>query len=214
MMTDTRATENPADNCGAAVCEELMQADLLDHLRARHPQAQEQFVRLHAGRMLATARRFFACEQDCADAVQDAFISAFASLDRFAGDSRLSTWLHRIVVNACLMKLRSRARKNETPIDDLLPTFDDTGHHVSPIRRWSESPLDHLESQESRNLVRSCIDRLPEDYRQIILIRDIEEIETEQTAAMLGLSVPNVKTRLHRARQALRTLLDPLMNAG
>jgi RNA polymerase sigma factor (sigma-70 family) len=89
-------------------------------------------VRQHSSRMLAVARRFLRCEEDCADAVQDAFLSAFRSLHRFQGNSTLATWLHRIVVNVCLMRLRVQSRSRAVPIDDLMPSFDEKGHPSLP----------------------------------------------------------------------------------
>src|SRR5262249_180628 len=152
---------------------------------------------------LAVARRFLHCEADCADAVQDAFLAAFRSLDTFSGHSNLGTWLHRIVVNACLMKLRARSRSRQVPIDDLLPTFDETGHHARPVRRWTEQDVGLMDQAELRLQVRRCIDKLPESYRCVLLLRDIEQLDTEQTARQLGMTPGSVKTRLHRARQAL-----------
>ena len=190
------------------------EASLLAGLRAGDDSAFEQLVRRHGGRMLAVAHRFLHCEADCADAVQDAFLAAFRALDSFAGDSSLGTWLHRIVVNACLMKLRARYRNRQVPIDDLLPTFDETGHHAQPVRPWNEEALSLLDRTELRKQIRSCIDRLPEPYRVVLLLRDIEEFDTDQTARRLGITPGSVKTRLHRARQALRTLLEPIVLAG
>jgi RNA polymerase sigma-70 factor (ECF subfamily) len=185
--------------------------ELLERVRAGDERACEKLVRRHGGRMLAVARRFLRTEEDSADAVQDAFLSAFRSLDGFEGNSALGTWLHRIVVNVCLMKLRARSRSREVRIDDLLPSFDDTGHHNSAVRAWENSALAHLTRAEIRTQVRSCIDQLPEAYREVLLLRDIEEFDTAQTAQQLGIAPGAVKTRLHRARQALRTLLEPLI---
>jgi RNA polymerase sigma-70 factor (ECF subfamily) len=185
-------------------------ADLLSRLRVGDEQAYEILVRQYSGRMLAVALRFLSSADDSADAVQEAFCSAFQAIDRFEGTSALSTWLHRIVVNVCLMKLRSRRRRPTISIDELLPTFDQTGHHANPVVPWNEQPCNRMEFAETRNQVRACIDLLPDDHRTVLLLRDIEELDTEQTAAMLGISVGAVKTRLHRARQALRSLLEPI----
>src|SRR5207244_4090584 len=106
---------------------------LVERLRAGDPEAYERLVRAYGGRMLATARRMAGNEDDARDVVQEAFIAAFRSIDGFAGAARLSTWLHRIVINAALMKLRSRRRRREESIDELLPRFDDEG-------RWSDAP--------------------------------------------------------------------------
>ena len=106
------------------------EATLLDALRRGDDAAYETLVRQNSGRMLAVARRYLRNEETARDAVQEAFVSAFRSIARFQGASSLSTWLHRIVVNACLMKLRSGRRHAETSIEELLPQFDETGHRV------------------------------------------------------------------------------------
>ena len=186
-------------------------AAVLARVRAGDESACEAIVRQHGGRMLAVARRFLGTEEDSADAVQDAFLSAFRALDGFAGNSALGTWLHRIVVNVCLLKLRSRSRSREVQIDELLPTFDQTGHQSRPIRPWEDQALTRLTQAETRARVRECIDRLPDSHREILLLRDIEEFDTEQTAHQLGINPGTVKTRLHRARQALHTLLEPFV---
>jgi RNA polymerase sigma-70 factor (ECF subfamily) len=190
--------------------EQAAEAQLLADVRAGDEAASAALVRKHGGRMLAVARRFLRCEEDSADAVQDAFLSAFRSLAHFEGNSTLGTWLHRIVVNACLMKLRAQSRSRQVPIDDLLPTFDETGHHTRPVRPWEEQGLARLTREETRSQVRACIDQLPDSYRTVLLLRDIEELDTEETARHLGIAPGAVKTRLHRARQALRALLEPL----
>jgi RNA polymerase sigma-70 factor, ECF subfamily len=182
-------------------------------LRSGDEEAGAALVRKCGGRMLAVARRFLRGEEDSADAVQEAFLAAFRSLDKFEGHSSLGTWLHRIVVNACLTKLRAQSRSRAVPIDDLLPTFDETGHHIRPVRPWQQEGLSQLTREETRIQVRACIDRVPEPYRTVLLLRDIEELNTEQAAEQLGITAAAVKTRLHRARQALRTLLEPLFRA-
>lgn len=180
--------------------------DLLDQVRAGDERAFEAIVRRHAPRMLTVARRFLPGDQDCEDAVQDALVSAYRSIADFDGKSLLGTWLHRITVNACLMKLRSRSRRPEMSIDNLLPQFDDTGHRVACDPAWSDG-LERLVKKDLQGLVRRSIDQLPESYRLVLLLRDIEEQSTADTARQLNCSQANVKTRLHRARQALRTLL-------
>ena len=187
---------------------------LLADLRAGKEEAFARLLREHGGRMLAVARRLVRDEEDARDAVQEAFVSAFRSLDRFEGGSRLSTWLHRIVVNCCLMRLRSRQRRPEESIDDLLPRFLEDGHQETPAADWVE-PIDVLlHRQEICALVRASIDRLPESYRTVLVLRDIEEVSTAEAAGMLGITENALKIRLHRARQALRTLLDPHLRGG
>jgi RNA polymerase sigma-70 factor (ECF subfamily) len=184
-------------------------AELVQAMRDNVPSAFESFVRQNTPRMLATARRMLRCEEDCHDAVQKAFIAAFQSIRRFEGNSTLATWLHRVVVNVCLMHLRKKTERSPLSIDNLLPEFDESGHHAHSIPAWDPLPDEELETQECRALVRSSIDMLPDAYRTVLILRDIEEYSTEEAAEQLGTTVGAVKTRLHRARQALRTLLTP-----
>jgi RNA polymerase sigma-70 factor (ECF subfamily) len=158
--------------------------------------------------LLAVARRIVGNDETARDVLQEAFLAAFRSMDGFAGTARLSTWLHRIVVNAALMKLRSRRRRPEESIEELLPRFDETGHFADAPSAWEASFDRTFERGETRVLVRLAIDELPPSYRTVLVLRDIEELDTDETAAMLGVSPNAVKTRLHRARQALRTLLE------
>ncbi len=173
----------------------------------------EDLVRRHGPRLLAAARRILRNEDEARDALQDAFLQAFRAFDGFRGESAVQTWLHRILVNACLMRLRSRRRRPEEPIEDLLPEFLEDGHHARHPHQWRAEAEVLLEARENRELVRAALDRLPESYRTVILLRDIEELTTDETAAALRISGTACKVRLHRARQALRGLLAPHFEA-
>ena len=184
------------------------EAALVARLRAKDDEAFTLLVRTYAGRLLNVARRFLKSEEDARDAVQDAFVSAFRSIGNFKAGSSLATWLHRIVVNSALMRLRTKRRHPEEDLDELLPKFAPDGHQVRSSVDWSESAEDLMQRAELRDLVRQSIDRLPETHRAILMMRDIEEMSTEEVAEALGITANAVKVRLHRARQALRTLLD------
>ena len=190
------------------------EAALVAALRAGDDWAFEAMVRLYGGRLLVVARRITQNDEDARDAVQSAYLSAFVALKDFEGTCQLSTWLHRIVVNAALMKLRRRRRKPEESMDALLPAFLSDGHHAEQFAGPAEPPDRLLERQETRAMVRSCIDRLPDNYRIVLMLRDIEQHSTDETAALLGVTPTAVKVRLHRARQALNTLLRPLTLGG
>jgi len=198
----------PASNAPTASRSDTIgEAELLAGLRAGEEWAFEAMIRLFGSRLLSVARRFTRNEEDARDIVQSAYLNAFRSLDRFEGGAQLSTWLHRIVVNTALMKLRTRRRKPEEPIEPLLPTYLSDGHHVEQFTEWT-APADVLhQRQETRAVVRECIAQLPEHYRTVLLLRDIEELSTQETAAALAMTPTAVKVRLHRARQALATLL-------
>lgn len=181
---------------------------LIERLRRQEPGACEELVRTQTGRLLSVARRMLRNEDDARDAVQDGFMSAFRALATFNGECKLSTWLHRIVVNAALMKIRTRSRRPEEAIEDLLPHYLEDGHHAEPTSHWTNA-TELIEQRETRERVRAAIDRLPDGYRVVLLLRDIEELDTAETAAALNLTPNTVKIRLHRARQALAKLLEP-----
>lgn len=181
---------------------------LLARLRGGEDEAFEQLVQQNSGRLLAVARRLLGNEHDARDAVQDAFLSAFKGIGQFTGTAKLSTWLHRIVVNAALIKLRSRRRKPEESIDELRPQFTEQGEWSNHAPVWEVSSEKLLQQRETRTLVRHHIDLLPDTYRAVLLLRDLEELNTEEVADTLGITPNAVKLRLHRARQALRTLLE------
>jgi RNA polymerase sigma-70 factor (ECF subfamily) len=186
---------------------------LVAALKAGNDGAYETIVRTHAGRLLAVARRFLRNEDDAKDALQDAFLQAFKGVENFQEGARLGTWLHRIVVNASLMKLRKRSRKSEPVLEDLMPEFLDDGHQADRAGPWGAGVQSSTESAadkaETLALVREKIAELPESARTVLVLRDIEEMDTREVAQQLGIKEGAVKTRLHRARQALRTLLDP-----
>jgi RNA polymerase sigma-70 factor (ECF subfamily) len=170
---------------------------LLMALREGQDWAFETVVRLYGGRLLAVARRLTRNDEDARDALQSAYLSAFRALPEFEGTCQLSTWLHRIVVNTALMKLRVRRRKPEESIETLLPSFLEDGHHTEQFSDWSAPADQLLERAEARATVRQCIAQLPLNYREVLVLRDIEELSTQEVA----------EVRLHRARQALATLL-------
>jgi RNA polymerase sigma-70 factor, ECF subfamily len=183
---------------------------LLVRLLAGDDAAFESLVRTFGPRMLAVARRLLGQEEDAQDALQQAFLAAFRHLHSFQGQSKIATWLHKIVINECLMKLRTKRRKPEIALDDLLPRFEDNGHREASPALFAIHDTT-IQSQEVQQQVRSALERLPDAAREIIVLRDIEELDTETTAEQLGISESAVKTRLHRARMALRELLVPFM---
>jgi RNA polymerase sigma-70 factor (ECF subfamily) len=178
------------------------EGELLDHLRAGDEQTWEELVRRCAGPLYDVTRRYLRCDEDRADAVQDTFLAAFRALDSFQAESKLWTWLYRIVVNVCLMKLRRQARRRVVSLQTL---------SFAPARSGLAASSARVAGAETRDQVRACIERLPPVYRTVVLLRDIEELDTVRTAERLGISAGAVKTRLHRARQALRSRLENML---
>ena len=193
---------------------DLDDAALAEAFRNGDDGAFEYIVRVMGGRLLAVARRMLRNEEDARDAVQETFVSAYRSRQSFAGASKVSTWLHRIAVNTALMKLRTRRRKPEEAIDDLLPTFLEDGHHTEQFRSWEEATDEMLVREETCAFVREAVSLLPEQYREVLVLREFEGLDTEGAAAALGITPNAAKIRLHRARLALRTLVAPRLQGG
>ena len=181
--------------------------ELVGALRAGEEWAFETLVRLYGRRLLAVALRLTRNLEDAQDVLQTAYLNAFRSLNHFEGNAQLCTWLHRIVVNTALMKMRSRRRKPEESIETLLPDYQEDGHHVEQFSDWTLPADELLEQQQTRATVRTCIERLPEKYRTVLVLRDLNELSTQEVADILTMTPTAVKVRLHRARQALSTLL-------
>jgi RNA polymerase sigma-70 factor (ECF subfamily) len=184
---------------------------LPDAIRAGDPEAFEDLVRRNTPRLLSVTRRILKNDDEAREAVQQAFIAAFKSREQFHGESQPSTWLHRIAVNKALDLMRARERRHEDSIDDLLPRFLPDGHHAERFAVWPEPIEEQIDRDRQAVVIREAIDHLPDTFRIVLLLRDIEEMSTEETAQALGVTPNAVKLRLHRARMALRTLLADRM---
>ena len=171
----------------------------------------EQLVRDNIGWMLVLAERLLRDHSLAEDVVQESFLRAFDNLHGFEGRSSFKTWLHRITVNVAISKLRSLDRLAEHSLDEYLPEFDLYDCRVE--MPWSKlATIDEaIESEENRRRVLEAIRQLPDSYRIVLELRDIEEYDTREVASLLGISTSNAKVRLHRARSALKKLLEPML---
>lgn len=180
-------------------------------LRAGDRAAFEVVVRRHGDDLYRVARRVAGNEADARDAVQEAFLAALRAIGEFAGRATLRTWLYRLTVNAALMRTRARQRRREVSIDLLVPPIE--GVRDEPEWMFVE-PIESVAARdEIRDAVHACIDRLPDNYRIVLVLRDIEGHDTREVATLIGESEANVKVRLHRARAAMKKLLEPLLGA-
>ena len=184
------------------------EATLIDQLRGGDTAALEGLMEQFAPRVHRLAYGITRNEADAEDIVQDVFMSLFRKIEGFEGRAALSTWIYRITVNAALIKRRGKRVELEVLLEDHLPTFREDGHREGDrallLADWSETPEEELLSNESRRAVRRLIAGLPDHYRVVLLLRDMEELSNEETAEILHDSVASVKSRLHRARMALR----------
>jgi RNA polymerase sigma-70 factor (ECF subfamily) len=168
--------------------------------------AFEELVNRYENRIFRLTMNITQNREDAQDATQDAFLKSFKNLARFQGDSRFYTWLVRIAVNEALMRLRKR-RPNVLSLDQPVQTEEDLIPHQ--IQDWDPTPEQRYERTEMNSILTEAISKLDPIFRTVFLLRDVEQIPTEETAELLGISVPAVKSRLLRARLKLRELLTP-----
>ena len=159
----------------------------------------EVLMRRHNQRIYRAARAIVRDESEAEDVMQQAYLQAFAHLSQFAGRAQFSTWLTRIAVHEALARVRRRAR--EAPFDPAEPRAEET---MTSLRERTANPEQQAATSELRHLLESAIDKLPRGHRAVVMLRDVEGLSTAEVANSLGLSEENVKTRLHRARAALR----------
>src|SRR5713101_10083265 len=160
----------------------------------------DQVFRDYAPRVYNLARRMLGNDADAEDVTQDVLLQVVRKLDTFRGDSSLPTWLHRVTVNAALAHRRKRAQRAERETHDPLDHFLEDGHHAASVRPWSIAPEQEALDQETHQLVEKAIAQLPEVYRDVYVLADVEGLPNAEIGDMLGLSLPAVKSRLHRAR--------------
>ena len=184
---------------------------LLERLRAGDAAALEALMERYASRIFRVARGIARRDADAEEVLQDVFLTLARKIDSFDGRAALGTWIYRVATNATLLKRRGRWHEVETSLEANLPAFKDDGHRDGPrdylLADWSHTPETALQDGEARAVLSRAIDRLPAAYRAVLVLRDVEELSTEETARILGEPVSSVKSRLHRARMALREQL-------
>src|SRR5438132_9199195 len=171
------------------------------------PLTAEQVFRDHAPRVYNLARRMLGNDADAEDVTQDVLVQVVRKLGTFRGEANLGTWLHRVTVNAALAHRRKRARRDEREQHEPIDLFLQDGHHAQPIRPWSITPETQAERHETRQLIERAIADLPEVYRDVYVLADVEGLPNAAIGDMLQLSVPAVKSRLHRSRLLMRDAL-------
>jgi RNA polymerase sigma-70 factor (ECF subfamily) len=185
---------------------------LINGLISNNELAYEQLVRHYSGKMYAVARRFFSSDDDAQECLQKAFIQVFKNILSFKSDSSLITWLHRITVNEALMMIRQRKRQNTTLFDDFTQHYNEYGERINLSDELGHSLENNIElvfeKNETKLSLNEIIYQLPEKYCNVLLLRDIQEMNTKETAVILSISETSVKTQLHRARLLLKAILE------
>ena len=184
---------------------------LVDAAKQGDMAAFEQLVKRHTAMIFRVAMHIMASPEDAEEVVQDAFLRAFQHLQDFEGRARFSTWLTRIAVNAALMKLRNLRRATTISLDQ---EADDGSTLADKVADWKPNPEQLFSRTELREILQRALASLPHSYRVVFLLRDVEGLSVADTAEMLGLSIPNVKARLFRARLKLREQLSRYFERG
>ena len=187
---------------------------LLEGLRQGSPEAAETLFDRYHGRIYSLAMSILKNESDAEEAVQDVFLTVVRKAHTFKGNSALYSWMYRICVNTCLMRLRGKRRSETVAIEDFMPVFTEDGIHASLIDDWSKEVERKALEKELGQVIRRFTEDLSEKYRVVFVLSDMEGLSNEETAQILGLTVPAVKSRLHRARLYLRERLSGYLKEG
>jgi RNA polymerase sigma-70 factor (ECF subfamily) len=188
------------------------EAEMIAAILAGETQLYHELIRPYERNVYLMALSYMKNEADAEDVAQEAFVRGFKSLASFRAEARFSTWLISITLN----EARSRLRRKSLVRMDSLDTPPDEDQNVSPalMRDWREIPSEVLERGEIRQLLQEAIEQLPDIYRQVFLLRDVEEMNINETAEALNISIPSVKVRLHRARMMLQKYLAPQLKTA
>jgi RNA polymerase sigma-70 factor (ECF subfamily) len=181
------------------------EGDLVERAKAGDMEAFAELVRRYERRIYRMARQITQNDEDAEDVLQESFLKAFEHLDSFQGQSKFYTWVTRIAVNESLMKLRKRKSNRTVSLDENIETDEEP--IVREIAVWDDTPESKYSQEELRQILDRAIDSLKPIFRTVFILRDVEELSTEETAEVLGLSVAAVKSRLLRARLQLRERL-------
>jgi RNA polymerase sigma-70 factor (ECF subfamily) len=173
------------------------------------PPTPEHVFQEYGPRIYNLARRMLGSDADAEDVTQDVLLQVVRKLDTFRGEAALPTWLHRVTVNAALAHRRKRSVHQKHEVSTPLDGYLEHGYHTRPVRPWSVMPEQEALDRETHQLIERAIMDLPEIYRDIYVLADVEGLPNAEIGEMLGLSVPAVKSRLHRARLLMREALAP-----
>lgn len=187
----------------------MSDADIVKQVKGGNKQAFGELIKRYQQKVYSLALKITKNEADAREVKQEAFMNAFAKLSTFRGDSAFSSWLYRVTANAALMLVRMRRRESADSIDDLMPRFDADQRHLFPMPEWTTHADRVFERKEIHTVVNDGFSSLPEGYRVILFLREVEFLSNQEIAEVLSISVAAVKSRLHRARLVLRDHLSP-----
>lgn len=190
-------------------------AELVEALRRQETDATERLVERFGDRVYRLTMRITGSKEDAEEAAQDALWTAARRIDSFKGESAFGSWLYRIAANSAYQKLRTRKqRSREIAMDEVLPSLDGDGRHFEPMDDWTNRVDERALQGELRHVLEEAIDALPADYRTALVLHDVEGLSNPDIAESLGISLPAVKSRVHRSRLFVRKRLSEYLGAG
>lgn len=198
VKTSRTLTKHPTDG---------HQPELSRRLREQDESAYEELLNLYSNKVFRLAISLVKHKEDAEDVTQDVFLTVCSRISDLKENKALSSWIYRITVNASLMKIRKSGRSEQVSFEENLPRFDQNGMHVKPVKDWSENPEEKASSKEVMDFIRENLKELPESYKVVFLLRDLEELSNNEVAEVLDISLTAVKSRLHRARLFMRERL-------
>jgi len=186
----------------------LVEKDLVEALQQHDPKAFEQLISQHGAMLYRVAARIVGQNEETEEVLQETFLAVYEKIHTFNRQAALTTWLYRIAVNKALMRLRARSRSREELLDIGGPQFTEGGQMTREATDWDLSPEDTLLREEALTVLQQGIERLPEAYRTVYVLAEVEGLSQQEIATILDLTVGTVKVRLHRARLFLREALE------
>jgi len=178
--------------------------ELIAAAKINDPAAWREMLSQYGSKVYGIALRFLLNDKDAEDVVQEVWLTVSKKISEFRGESKLGTWLYRIAVNKCLERLRSKKNRQTESIDQQLPQFDNEGYFQREFSDWSEAPDLRTDNAILKEEIEKAIWSIPDQYREVLVLRDVEGLSGQETADVMGLTEAAVKTRLHRARAFVR----------
>ncbi len=181
---------------------------LVQEMKEGKMEAFDQIAQIYQRKIYALAFNLTRNQMDAQDVAQEVLLSIFKKIHTFQGKSAFSSWVYRITLNASYMKLRTKKKDQFVSLDEMMPSFNNSGFQQEKLLDWSDSTDSLLFSNETKEVIEKAVALLPEKEKVVFLLRDVEGLSTEKVGEILDLSIPAVKSRLHRARLFLRKKLS------
>ena len=186
----------------------VVEEELVREFQAGKREAYDKIADIYQKKIYSLSYNLTRNQMDAQDVTQEVLLTLFRKINMFQGKSAFSSWVYRITLNASYMKLRRKKKEPNISIDEVMPSFNGAGFQQEKIKDWSDNTESLMFTNETRSVIKKAVDLLPEKEKVVFLLRDVEGLSTEKTGEVLDLTVPAVKSRLHRARLFLRKKLS------